>query len=119
MISAIRKVDPYHMVMGARFVGKPIDAVLKAAAEWNDVISINSYPSTSERNGPPMSRIAAIYNATNKPIIIGEFAYKANVPLDLLSSSSRGGVVYLTSPIPTPNDHRTLDFRTPREQASR
>jgi hypothetical protein len=73
------------MIMGARFVGKPIDAVLKAAAEWNDVISINSYPSVSERNGPPMSRIVAIYNATNKPIIIGEFAYKANVPLVLLS----------------------------------
>lgn len=65
--------------MGARFVGKPIDAVLKATAEWNDVISINSYPSNSERNGPPMSRIVAIYNATNKPILIGKFAYKANV----------------------------------------
>jgi hypothetical protein len=76
------------MVLGARFVGKPIDAVLKAAAEWNDVISINSYPGKSERNGPPMSRINAIYNATNKPILIGEFAYKANVPTPLPTFSS-------------------------------
>ena len=77
--TAIRTFDPYHMLLGVRFVGAPTEGVLRAAGEYNDVVSINSYPSTSEPSGPPTSRITTIYNAAKKPILIGEFAYKANV----------------------------------------
>ncbi|ELR18241.1 EGFlike domain containing protein [Acanthamoeba castellanii str. Neff] len=75
--TAIRTYDPYHMLLGVRFVGAPTEGVLRAAGEYNDVVSINSYPSTSEPSGPPTSRITTIYNAAKKPILIGEFAYKA------------------------------------------
>lgn len=81
--TAIRTYDPYHMLLGVRFVGAPTEGVLRAAGEYNDVVSINSYPSTSEPSGPPTSRITTIYNAAKKPILIGEFAYKAAVRVHL------------------------------------
>ncbi|ELR22317.1 agarase, putative [Acanthamoeba castellanii str. Neff] len=76
--TAIRKYDPYHMLLGVRFIGAGNAQALKACAEYNEVVSINSYPSTSEPYGPPTSRIDFIYNNTKRPILVGEFAYKGN-----------------------------------------
>jgi hypothetical protein len=67
------------MLLGVRFIGAGNAQALKACAEYNEVISINSYPSTSEPYGPPTSRIDYIYNNTKRPILVGEFAYKGNV----------------------------------------
>ncbi len=92
--TAIRTFDPYHMLLGVRFVGAPTEGVLRAAGEYNDVVSINSYPSTSEPSGPPTSRITTIYNAAKKPILIGEFAYKATVRVHLYLSGRPNYTVY-------------------------
>jgi hypothetical protein len=67
---AIHEADPNHLYLGARFAGKPPDAVLRGARKA-DVISINVY------EFDPRLVVQAVFNLTGRPVLIGEFAFRA------------------------------------------
>ncbi|MGH9534846.1 MAG: hypothetical protein ACRD2E_08310 [Terriglobales bacterium] len=68
--SAIHQADPNHLYLGARFSLPVPDAVL-AAARIADVVSVNIYA----RDPRPIVR--HIYRLTGKPILVTEFAFRA------------------------------------------
>ena len=67
---AIREADPNHLYLGARFAGKPPDAVFRGA-KAADVVSINIY------SFDPRPLVKHIHALTGKPVMIGEFAFRA------------------------------------------
>ena len=67
---AIRHADPNHLYLGARFAGKPPEGVLRGARHA-DVVSINVY----DRDPRPV--IQAVYKITRRPVLVGEFAFRA------------------------------------------
>jgi len=66
MIDAIRRADPNHLILGIRFGGSPEHQVLQMAKAF-DVCSINVY------EYEPTSQINKVYQATGRPVLIGEF----------------------------------------------
>ncbi len=68
--AAIRKADPNHMIFGARFAYVPPEPVVKASAQYLDVISFNCYATHP-------GAVIARYAVFNKPLIIGEFSFRA------------------------------------------
>jgi agarase len=68
---ALREADPNHLFLGCRFAIVPPPPVLAAAARRVDVISANCY----DPRGPGWFLDA--YAAVPKPVLIGEFAYRA------------------------------------------
>lgn len=70
-IAGLRKVDPNHMVLGCRFAAYPGDALVRAAAEVFDVISLAGYHANW------VSELDAIYPQIDKPFLIEEFSFKA------------------------------------------
>jgi len=79
---AIRMADSNHLYLGARFSGRPPDAVLRAA-KVADVISINIY----DRH--PRTLIEHVYEVTGRPVLITEFAFRAD-DSGLLNSRGAG-----------------------------
>jgi agarase len=67
---AIHRADPNHLYLGARFAGKPPDAVLRGARKV-DVVSINVY------DFDPRPVVQAVFKLTGRPVLIGEFAFRA------------------------------------------
>ncbi|HSI83833.1 MAG: agarase [Candidatus Methylacidiphilales bacterium] len=67
---AIRAAAPHHMVFGCRFAYVPIQPVVDAASHTLDVISFNAYAHD------PTGTINR-YAVFGKPLIIGEFAFRA------------------------------------------
>lgn len=67
---AIHEADPHHLYLGARFAGKPPDPVFRAS-RLADVISINIY------RFDPRSLVEHVYELTQKPVLITEFAFRA------------------------------------------
>jgi agarase len=67
---AIHDADPNHLYLGARFAGKPPDAVLRAARNV-DVVSINVY------DFDPRPAVQRVFKATGRPVLVGEFAFRA------------------------------------------
>jgi agarase len=67
---AIHAADPNHLYLGARFAGMPPEAALRGA-HHADVVSINIY------NFDPRSTVQAVFKATGRPVIVGEFAFRA------------------------------------------
>jgi hypothetical protein len=67
---AIHKADPHHLYLGARFADKPPDAVLRGARKV-DVVSINVY------DFDPRPAVQAVFKVTGRPVLIGEFAFRA------------------------------------------
>ncbi|MGH9404561.1 MAG: beta-agarase [Terriglobia bacterium] len=68
--SAIHAADPNHLYLGARFAGNVPDPVFRAARAA-DVISINIY----QRDPRPL--VARVFGLTDKPVLITEFAFRA------------------------------------------
>jgi hypothetical protein len=68
---AIRAADPNHMNFGCRFAYVPPAPVIAAAAKHVDAISFNCY-----RLDP--REVIRRYAAFDKPLIIGEFAFRAD-----------------------------------------
>lgn len=73
---AMKKYDPNHITLGSRLHGgaRDLEGVVKAAATWCDVVSVNFYDLYS-----PNEQITSStkYKAwIDKPIIIGEFYTK-------------------------------------------
>ncbi len=67
---AIHEADPNHLYLGARFAGRVPDAVLRGARAA-DVISVNIY------SFDPRPLVEHIYQVTQKPVLITEFAFRA------------------------------------------
>jgi agarase len=67
---AIHAADPNHLYLGARFAGLPPEAALRGACHA-DVVSINVY------DFDPRPAIQAVFKATGRPVIVGEFAFRA------------------------------------------
>jgi hypothetical protein len=66
------------MLLGVKFAGAPSAPVLKACGEYNEVVSLDYYPSTSEPL-PNTNFFSQVYDAAKKPLLVGEFAYRGNV----------------------------------------
>ncbi len=67
---AIHAADPNHLYLGARFAGRVPDAVLKGARAA-DVVSVNIY------DFDPRPLVEHMFQVTRKPIMITEFAFRA------------------------------------------
>ncbi len=67
---AILNADPAHLYLGARFAGKVPDPVLRGARAA-DVVSVNIY------SFDPRPLVEHIYQVTGKPVLITEFAFRA------------------------------------------
>ena len=68
---ALRAADPNHLYLGCRFAIVPPPPVLAAAGRGVDVVSMNCY----DPRGPGYFLDA--YAATGRPVLIGEFAFRA------------------------------------------
>ncbi|MCC5829341.1 MAG: hypothetical protein JJU36_07820 [Phycisphaeraceae bacterium] len=67
---AIRRHDPNHLILGARFGAPPGDAILRAfVAPWVDVVSANNYRVNL------YGRMDEYWNGHERPILIGEYAW--------------------------------------------
>jgi hypothetical protein len=69
--SAIRAVDPNHLVIGSRFGYQPQPNVIAAAGRHLDVVSFNCYDADA-------SAVIDAYAATGKPCLISEFAFRGD-----------------------------------------
>lgn len=69
--SAIRAVDPNHLVIGSRFGYQPQPAVIAAAGRYLDVISFNCY-------GFDPSAVIEACAMTGKPCLISEFSFRGD-----------------------------------------
>ena len=69
--SAIRDVDPNHLVIGSRFGYQPRPNVIAAAGRYLDVVSLNCY------DLDPGAVIDA-YAASGKPCLISEFSFRGD-----------------------------------------
>lgn len=67
---AIHGADPNHLYLGARFAGKPPEAVLRGARNV-DVVSINVY------DLDPRPVVHTVFKVTGRPVLVGEFAFRA------------------------------------------
>jgi hypothetical protein len=86
--SAVRAVDPNHMILGIRIISvlAPPE-VVSAAGEWVDVMSVNNYEynaglpeQLSKIFAPVMSTenwLADFYAQCHKPLLFSEFSYRA------------------------------------------
>lgn len=77
MGDAIKKHDPNHLNLGIRFGGTPDPAIMRMGKTF-DVCSINVY------EYEPTRQLKAVYEATGRPILIGEFHF--GVPADGLGA---------------------------------
>ena len=79
MGDAIKKHDPNHLNLGIRFGGTPAPAIMQMGKAF-DVCSINVY------EYEPTKQLKALYEATGRPMLIGEF--HLGVPADGLVRAS-------------------------------
>lgn len=77
MGDAIKKYDANHLNLGIRFGGTPAPAVIRMGKAF-DVCSINVY------EYEPTKQLKALYEATGRPLLIGEF--HLGVPADGLGA---------------------------------
>jgi hypothetical protein len=70
IISAIRKYDNNHLIMGMRFGNLNISNEVIEMAKLFDVFSFNRYT-----NKLPMNKLDNVYRIVNKPILVGEFHF--------------------------------------------
>ncbi len=67
---ALHAADPNHLYLGARFAGRVPDPVIRAARAA-DVVSVNIY------SFDPQPLVTHVYELTGKPVLITEFAFRA------------------------------------------
>jgi hypothetical protein len=88
----IRKHDPNHLILGARFAGYAPRPVVEAMGEFVDVVSFNHYGFE-----PPTKTLEELHRITGKPVMITEFSFKA---MDSGLPNTRGA----GQPVPTQKD---------------
>ena len=67
---ALRAADPNHLNLGSRFAYPPKPSIVAAAARHADVVSFNCYDADP-------AQALTIYERCGKPLLIGEFAFRA------------------------------------------
>ena len=67
----LRTHAPNQLYLGCRFAGAPEESVLRAAADYVDVLSLNLYYTTIDRDDWNLER------TYRRPVIIGEFHFGA------------------------------------------
>jgi hypothetical protein len=74
--AALKKYDPNHMNLGSRLHGRPrsIEGVVKAAAKWCDIVSVNFYDAYSPDN--QITNANTYLKWIDKPCIVSEFYVK-------------------------------------------
>ncbi len=74
--AALKKYDPNHMNLGSRLHGRPrgIEGVVKAAAKWCDIVSVNFYDNYSPDN--QITNANTYLKWIDKPCIVSEFYVK-------------------------------------------
>ena len=70
-VSAIKAVDPNHLVIGSRFGYQPRPNVIAAASRYLDVVSFNCYDLDP-------SAVIDAYAAPGKPCLISEFSFRGD-----------------------------------------
>lgn len=73
--AAIRKYDPDHLIMGSRLHGRPrhLPQVVKACAEYCDVVSINIYAMWEPQDSYFVDQYSQWVNAWDRPFMVSEF----------------------------------------------
>ncbi len=71
-VSAVRSVDPNHLILGVRFAGLPPDDVLVIAGRYVDVVTLNFYT-----NDPPVEALERAFELSGRPLMVTEFSFKA------------------------------------------
>lgn len=75
--SAIRAVDPNHLILGPRFSVaafiRPPEVVYEVAGKYVDVISLNLY----NFRRAPKEYLDTVYNLSGRPIMVTEFSFRA------------------------------------------
>jgi hypothetical protein len=71
-VGVIRKYDSNHLVSGVRF-SQTSDKVLAVAARYCDLLDLHDYGDL-----PDIAKMQAIYAATGKPMVLGEFSFTAS-----------------------------------------
>lgn len=71
-VAEVRALDPNHLILGCRFADYPGDALMRAAVDYFDVISMASY-----REFPPISELDNLWSELDMPILIEEFSFVA------------------------------------------
>ena len=93
--TAVREVDPNHMVLGARLVGGTytVETIMRACAYWCDVITANVYNQWT----PSSDWIADVERWTDAPFMVTEWYAKgmdvANEQTGLTNKSGAGFTV--------------------------
>jgi hypothetical protein len=72
--AAVRKHDPNHLVLGARFAGSAPGPVVAACARHCDVVSINHYVKDGSVDAAWWDRL---YAMVQKPLMVTEFSWRA------------------------------------------
>eukprot|EP01087_Luapelamoeba_hula_P024673 TRINITY_DN9489_c0_g1_i1.p1 TRINITY_DN9489_c0_g1~~TRINITY_DN9489_c0_g1_i1.p1 ORF type:complete len:309 (-),score=22.76 TRINITY_DN9489_c0_g1_i1:309-1235(-) len=94
--SAVRAVDPYHLILGSKFAFSPVQSVTSACGQYCDVISWNYY--TNNYYAPRASDIHSLSQwGHNKPVLISEYGIRAyDTQSSRDSASDKAGPVFPT-----------------------
>jgi len=71
---AIRRYDPYHLILGSRFSVRAPLPVIEACARYCDVVSLNYYVASGQPDAAYLDTLAA---RLRRPLIISEFSWRA------------------------------------------
>jgi hypothetical protein len=70
----IRRHDPNHLLLGARFAERAQEPVMAACGKYCDVVSVNHYRKTGIFDSRQVGAIAAL---AGKPVMITEYSWRA------------------------------------------
>lgn len=70
----IRRYDPNHLILGARFAERAQEPVMAACGKYCDVVSVNHYRKTGIFDSRQVGAIAAL---AGKPVMITEYSWRA------------------------------------------
>ena len=83
---AIRAADEYHLILGPQFGEEVPGAVLQAMDEYVDVVSLKCQGTT-----PPVEQVREIYRATQLPVLISRFGFRAAGPSGVAEGEEAAG----------------------------
>lgn len=73
-VEALKRVDPHHLVLGARFAGQTPWPVVEACGRHCDVVSVNLYSKSGEVD---QALLDNFYAKSGKPLLISEYSFSA------------------------------------------
>lgn len=92
-VSAIRRYDPNHLIIGCRWAGSPGPIAIEVEKKWVDVVSQNTYQSEM------MEILGPTSDAEDRPLLVGE------------CSAICDAVPFVRNPIEPPGGYRGWRMR--------